>query len=142
MTIDFATTDEDILACFPVMAELRPHLVKGRFVEAVRHLMRDQQYSLVRLSDDGIKAVAGIRIGEWLYSGKYLEIEEFVTTHDARSRGYGAAFFDWLLNHASAIGCQQLRLVSGVARSDAHRFYKRKGMIHEAQYFTINVPRD
>jgi hypothetical protein len=31
------------------------------------------------LDDDGIKAVAGYRVSEWLHAGKYLEIEDLVT---------------------------------------------------------------
>lgn len=33
--------------------------------------------------------------------------------------------------------CRQLRLVSGVARTDAHRFYDRKGMAFEAKFFSM-----
>ncbi len=137
-SIDIASTDEQILACFPVLAELRPHLVEDDFVDTIRRLMREQHYRLVFLSDDGVKAVAGIRIGEWLPAGKYLEIEDLVITDEARSHGYGGALFDWLLDHAAQHQCHQMRLVSAVRRSEAHRFYKRKGMIHEAHYFSVN----
>jgi hypothetical protein len=37
------------------------------------------------------------------------------------------------------VGCRQVRLVSGVKRADAHRFYLRKGMIIEAHYFSIDL---
>ncbi len=31
-------------------------------------------YELVNLNDSGIKAVAGIKVSEWLHSGRYLLI--------------------------------------------------------------------
>jgi len=141
VTIALATTDEEILACFPVMAELRPHLARDEFVETVRRLVHEQRYALAYLSGDGIKSVAGIRTGEWLPAGKYLEIEDFVTTETARSRGYGAALLDWLLEYATQNGCRHVRLSSAVARHDAHRFYEREGLVREAYYFSIDVPR-
>jgi len=44
MRYRFAETDEEILACYPVMSELRQHLVKQEFVSRVR---RQQQHGSV-----------------------------------------------------------------------------------------------
>jgi hypothetical protein len=54
----------------------------------------------------------------------------------AAHQGFKLAF----LAEAVRLGCRQVRLVSNVRRLDAHRFYARKGMTHEAHYFSINVP--
>lgn len=79
-------------------------------------------------------------MSEWLaFDGKYLEIEDFVTKSGERSKGYGGELFDWLIVQAKENGCNQLRLVSNVARTDAHRFYERKGMARGAQYFSMNL---
>jgi GNAT superfamily N-acetyltransferase len=135
-----ATTDAQIASCFPVLSELRPHLEMDTFPATIRHLMDTTNFALAYLDDDGIKAVAGYRISEWLHAGKYLEIEDLVAASGARSKGYGGALFDWLVAESSKAGCRQLRLLSGVKRTDAHRFYLRKGMIIEAHYFSLNVP--
>lgn len=137
MEIKIADTDSDIATCFATMAELRPHLSADRFVQMVRQLRETNGYRLVYLADNGVKAVAGYRISTWLLTGKYLEVEELVTTASARSKGYGGRLFDWLVTHAQSEGCRQLKLVSGVARADAHRFYERKGMAFEAKYFSM-----
>lgn len=134
-----AVSAEEIAACFPVLSELRPQLEADSFVATIRHLMNTTNFSLAFLDDDGIKAVAGYRVSEWLHAGKYLEIEDLVATGTARSKGYGGMLFDWLLAEAARQGCRQLRLVSGVKRIDAHRFYLRKGMVFEAHYFSMNV---
>jgi GNAT superfamily N-acetyltransferase len=138
--IRLATSADEIAACFPVMAELRPHLTAAEFAPLVLHLMNTTGFELAYLQDEGIKSVAGFRVSEWLHAGKYLEIEDLVATAGARSKGYGGQLFDWLLALAASRGCRQLRLLSGVKRTDAHRFYLRKGMAIEAHYFSINVP--
>jgi len=137
--ISLATSGPEIAACYPVMAELRPHLTADEFVPTVLHLMNTTGFQLACLDDDGIKAVAGFRVSEWLHAGKYLEIEDLVAASSARSKGYGGQLFDWLLAHAASRSCRQLRLLSGIRRTDAHRFYLRKGMTIEAHYFSVNV---
>ena len=140
MKIVIARTDEEIASCYPVMSELRPHLVANSFVPLVRRLGSATGLRLVYLSENGeVKSVAGYRISEWLAGGKYLEIEDLVSVSSERSKGYGGELFDWLVKQAARQGCSQLRLVSNVRREDAHRFYLRKGMSLEAHYFSLNV---
>lgn len=141
VNVQVASTREEIDACYSLMAELRPQLQKKDFAQTIQHLMESQGFRLVYLHDQAIKAVAGYRIGEWLHSGRYLEIEDLVTAGGSRSKGYGSALFDWLCKEASRNECRQLRLVSGVKRTNAHRFYERKGMTFEARYYSMNIQR-
>lgn len=123
-----------------LMAVLRPHLSLQDYLAAVARLRLAHGYRLVGLEDGGaLRALAGIRMGEWLHRGRYLEIDDLVTAEDARSRGYGQALLRWIAAHARAQGCDQLRLVSGVQRADAHRFYEREGMRFEAKYFSMEL---
>src|SRR6187402_211006 len=138
MTIKFAIIPEEISTCFTVISELRPHLSLDSFMALVERMQKNHGYGLVYLDENGIKAVAGIRIAEWLYTGKYLEIDDLITTATERSKGYGAMLFDWISDYARENKCVQLRLVSGVQRADAHRFYLNMGMQFEAKYFSLN----
>ena len=138
-----ARTDAELAACFPVLAELRPHLAADTFVSLVRRLGAETGLALAAVRAGGpdgpVVAVAGYRVSEWLAGGRYLEVEDLVTRAADRSAGHGGALFDWLVNEAAARGCAHLRLVSNVRRADAHRFYQRKGMTREAYYFSMPV---
>jgi GNAT superfamily N-acetyltransferase len=134
--ITVAACEQEILDCYPIMAELRPHIQQKEFVATVKKLAEIAGYRLAYLTDGGVKAVAGFRISEWLAGGKYLEIEDLVATSGERSKGYGGELFDWLVKHAEENNCHQIRLVSRVTRFDAHRFYLNKRMIIEAYYFS------
>jgi GNAT superfamily N-acetyltransferase len=136
MKIILAESEQEVSDCYPVMAELRPHLKREEFVSTVKRLAEIAGYRLAYLTDDGIKAVAGFRISEWLASGKYLDIEDLVATSSARSKGYGGALFDWLVKHVEENDCDQVRPVSRVTRYDAHRFYLNQRMMIEAYYFS------
>lgn len=139
MPIQFANTPETIRTCFPLINELRPHLSLDNFLALIARMQQQSGYQLVYLDDHGIKALAGIRIAEWLHTGKYLEIDDLITTADSRSQGYGGQLFDWIANYARELGCSQVRLVSGVQRERAHQFYLNKGMKFEAKYFSLNL---
>lgn len=74
MEIKIAESEAEISNCFDVLAELRPHLSKEEFVRTIKRLEATTNFKLVYLKDSVVKAVAGVRISEWLYSGQYLEI--------------------------------------------------------------------
>lgn len=139
--IAVAETSADIARCFPVMSQLRPKIAEADFVALVEGLAKRTGLTLAYLDDEGVRAVAGYRISEWLANGRYLEIEDLVTADGSRSKGYGGRLFDWLVDVAARNDCGQVRLVSNVKRVDAHRFYLRKGMTLEAHYFSMNVAR-
>ncbi len=138
--IKFATTDQEIEACYGVMSQLRPHIGAEDFLPRVRQQMKGFGYRLAYLSDEGeVKAVAGIRTSEWLHGGKYLEIDDLVAKDGERSKGYGCKLFDWVIALAQTEKCDHVRLLSGVQRFDAHRFYLKKRMNIEAHYFTLSL---
>lgn len=139
MEIGIAETDDEISKCYEVLAQLRPQLKKESFVALVRELMITQGYKLIYLKDFEIKSVMGIRIGLWLHTGKYLEIEDLITSSTERSNGYGMQLLNWAKEYAKSNKCNQVRLVSGVARHQAHKFYQNNGMSFEAKYFSIDL---
>ena len=130
-----ARSDAEILDCFDVMALLRPHLARDQFVTRVRTQM-EGGYQLASLRDDGVvRATAGYRLLDQLAHGKVLYVDDLVTAEPDRSKGYGNALFDWLVEQAKALGMDELQLDSGVQRFGAHRFYFRKRMHIAAYHF-------
>ena len=139
MTIALAQTDAAIARCFPIMAQLRPHLIESEFVERVRR-MQHEGFHLSFLEDAGaVRAVAGYRYYDKLFSGRNLYVDDLVTDSGHRSRGYGGKLLAWLIDEARARGCVQLELDSGVQRADAHRFYFRERMHVSAFHFVVPV---
>jgi len=131
--------ESDIAACHAVMAELRPHLTLEAFVAQVERQRAESNYRLVALYDPEIVAVAGIRIAEWLPTGRCLEIEDLVTHDGERSKGHGGALFDWIVDYARRERCNELKLVSHVTRFAAHRFYLNRGMSILAHFFSMEL---
>jgi GNAT superfamily N-acetyltransferase len=138
--ISIATSIQAITDCFPVMAELRPHLELPDFITQVQRQQQQFNYQLVYLQvDRTIQAVAGFRISESLAWGKFLYVDDLVSKSDDRSKGYGGKLFNWLIEYAQTENCQQLTLDSGVQRFAAHRFYLRQRMEITSHHFTILI---
>lgn len=138
-TIQIAETDTDIAACFPVMRQLRPHLLGADFVDIVRRQM-EGGYSLAFLATEGTpRAVAGFRFIENLASGRLLYVDDLVTDAERRSAGHGEKLFGWLVERARERGCNTLELDSGVQRHGAHRFYLMRRMEISSYHFRLRL---
>jgi hypothetical protein len=131
--ISLAQTDEEIKNCYAVMAELRSQLSPGEFLPQVKRQIEIAGYQLAFLTDEEVKAIAGVRISESLSGGKYLEIEDLVSKTDERSKVYGGQLFDWLIECAKENDCDQIRFVSRVIRFVPRR--KLSGFLDRFKHF-------
>ena len=138
--IAVAKTADDIRKCFPVMRELRAHIIEeDDFVKRVLG-QQAQGYQLAFLEAEGsVRAVAGYRLLDSLFSGKNIYVDDLVTLAADRSHGYGGQLIDWLIDQARANRCETLELDSGVQRFDAHRFYFSKRMSISSYHFRIKI---
>lgn len=133
-------TDEQIMATYEVMRQLRPHVPVEAYLGTVQRLRQSDGYQLVAAyAEKTVCAVAGYRFMEMLYCGKMLYVDDLITDERYRSQGYGQALLNWLKAEAQAHGCRQLHLDSGVQREQAHRFYFREGLAINCYHFYVNL---
>ncbi|MGG9961252.1 GNAT family N-acetyltransferase [Ferruginibacter sp. SUN106] len=139
MKIKEALTAEDLLQCFEVMKELRPHHSTDSFLTTIVQ-MKKEGYHLLYIEDDGIAVcAAGFRFTTTLYDGMIIDFDDFVTLASARKKGYAAILFDHLVNIAKEKIIKTIHLNSAHHRYDAHRFYLNKKMNIIAHHFRITV---
>jgi GNAT superfamily N-acetyltransferase len=137
ITIELATSVAQIERSFAVIVQLRPDLKKAEYVQRAQR-QEESGYLLACLEQAGkVKAVAGFRLGETLWRGKHVYVDDLVTDQEERSKGYGALLFEWLVAYARRQGCNFLDLDSGVHRRDAHRFYFARGMHISSFHFSL-----
>jgi GNAT superfamily N-acetyltransferase len=133
---EHATTDAEIADCYDVMAELRPHVSRERFLPLVKQ-MHAGGYRLACIRERGrVVAVAGYRVSTNLFYGRNLYVDDLVTAESERSKGHGKALLEWLKRLAIEDGCDAFHLDSGVQRKRAHQFYLREGMELSSYHFS------
>jgi GNAT superfamily N-acetyltransferase len=134
-----ATTDAEIADCYEVIAELRPHVPRERFLPLVKSMHADG-YRLACIREGGrVVAVAGYRISTNLFYGRNLYVDDLVTAGPERSKGHGKALLDWLKQLALDEGCDAFHLDSGVQRKRAHQFYLREGLELSSHHFSTRL---
>jgi GNAT superfamily N-acetyltransferase len=67
--------------------------------------------------------------------GRRCWVEDFAVDPERRSQGIGALLLEAAKEWARAAGATHLELDSGLARTDAHRFYEREGGIRQSYTF-------
>lgn len=69
------------------------------------------------------------------------QIEAVRVRHDYRSRGLGAALFEWAIEEARRRNCALVQLTTDKSRADAHRFYKRLGFVASHEGLKLELLR-
>ena len=140
MEIYLAETTDQLTRCYPVVAQLRPHLSEIQFIEQVQRQQQTDRYHVACLEDDGqIRSVAGFRWMEKLSNGSCLYVDDLVTDDASRSHGYGDELLEWLVEQARQANCDAFLLDSGVQRNRAHNFYFRKGLHITGFHFVLKL---
>ncbi|NNF68038.1 MAG: GNAT family N-acetyltransferase [Gammaproteobacteria bacterium] len=136
-----ASSADEIMRCFPVMSELRPHLDESKFTSLVLDMFQEG-FRLAYLEKDGaVRCVAGFRITTTLFMGKNLYVDDLVTDDSHRSEGHGKAMLAWLRKLALASDCDYLHLDSGTQRQRAHKFYLAENMMITAFHFAEKLQK-
>jgi GNAT superfamily N-acetyltransferase len=139
MNIQLAKNDHDIVKCWEVIKELRPHLEEHSFVPMVKEIMNEgYQLAFIEVEDKAAAAV-GFRYIQYLFNGKQYYIDDLVTLREYRGKGYGAKLLDYVFELAKENGYKHVSLDSGFQRHDAHRLYLNKGFILATHHFIKQI---
>ncbi len=135
----YAETDLEIRDCFPVLLELRPHLVEAEFAARILRQQAAGYRLIFRRENDVVKAVAGFRISECLAWGRFLYVDDLIVPERYRKQGHARVILEWLAEFARRGGLQEFHLDSGVQRFDAHRLYLNFKMCITCHHFAMPV---
>ncbi|WP_077329480.1 GNAT family N-acetyltransferase [Virgibacillus siamensis] len=120
-------TDEEIMAAFPVMRQLRKHLDEPTYLDLVQDAMANDHYRMFALyMDNQLAAVVGFKPMITLYYGRFVWVCDLVTDAGVRSNGHGERLLSFVHTWAEEHNYESVALSSGLQREDAHRFYEKK----------------
>jgi GNAT superfamily N-acetyltransferase len=90
LALRHATHDDELLACFPAMSQLRPRLTNStHFVATCRRMEQTGYRILAAWNDATVLALAGYRLQENFVFGRFVYVNDLVTIESARGRGLG-----------------------------------------------------
>jgi len=127
--IRHASSHEELVACFPVVSELRPYLQDAEeWCERVSAMTPAGYRVLAAWDGDRVLAVAGYRVMENLIHRRFLYVDDLVSATGERGKGLGAALLRELSTVARGEHCWRLVLDTAATNANARRFYAREGL--------------
>ena len=111
---------EDLLKAFPVMKQLRTHLVEQTYLNLIEDMKKEGYKMFALYVGEEIVAVAGVIRLTNLYYGKHVWVNDLVTDVNQRSKKYGQILLSFINEWAKENGCDVVALSSGLQRVEAH----------------------
>jgi len=128
-------TCDEMMASYKVLCALYPTLTEEAYRNELAFMVQ-HNYSQVVVKVDGIIAgVSGVWIGNKLWCGKYMEIDNIVVSEEARSMGIGKKLMDYLQLKAEELGCGMIALDSYTTNFEAHKFFYNQGFVPKGFHF-------
>lgn len=129
-SIFIARTRTDLERCFPIMKELRPHLNLKDFFTIYEKAHQMDGYEIIGIKEGPqIVAIMGYRTLYDYVRGKYIYIDDLVSSEKMRSKGYGARLLQYAEEAACEQGCATLRLCTGLDNEGGIKFYEKNGWV-------------
>jgi len=118
-------TKDEWRKAFPVMEQLRPHLDEENYIVFVETMSKEGYRMFSLVEDEQIVAVIGMVQRTDLYYGKHIWVYDLIVDENKRSKGYGEKLLSYVQELGKEMNCKLVALASGLARTDAHRFYEK-----------------
>ena len=117
--------DSELEAAWRVLVELRTHLSRGDFDQALDRQREMHDYKLIGAFEDGtLVGVLGLREVRTFARGRHLHVDDLVVSSNARGQGTGKRLIEYAERLARSLGMRQIFLDS---RTGATGFYERRG---------------
>lgn len=119
------------------MKELRPHLRFEEYLAIYNESHLADGYQIVAIEDEEKNlAVMGYRFLSDFVRGRYLYIDDLVSTVDSRSKGLGSQLLEFAEEIANKNNCKTLRLCTGIDNQRGMKFYESNGWTKRSIAYT------
>jgi GNAT superfamily N-acetyltransferase len=133
------TDPTEMAELWPLVVQLTPDLSLVEYRRLLAEMVKRDYAMVTAHSGSECVGLSGYWIGHKLYSGKYLEIDNFVVDKAHRSKGIGELLLNWLIGTARSEGCRMVMLDAYVENFNAHRFYYRHGFHARGHHYLKHI---
>ena len=140
MQLQELTTTQEMFAQFEMITHLYPDISREKYQSYIQEMQPFNYKQLAVFENNICVAMTGFWIGTKLWTGKYIEIDNFIVHPDHRMKGLGKIMTDYLAQKAQDLDCTCIVLDAFTGNFKAHRFYYNQGYAPKGFHFikTIN----
>lgn len=116
-----------MLSQIETMQHLYPKLSVEKYDSFLREMIPRNYIQIGVFENEICLGITGLWSGIKLWSGKYMEIDNFIVHPEHRSKGVGKLMTDYVNQKALNLGCTNIVLDAYTSNFAAHRFYYNQG---------------
>ncbi|HRL70205.1 MAG TPA: GNAT family N-acetyltransferase [Flavobacterium sp.] len=129
------TTKQGMLSNIELMRFLYPTFTVEKYDAYLTEMIPHNYKQIAVFEQDVCVGISGLWSGTKLWSGKYMEIDNFIVHPDHRKKGVGKMMTDYVDAKAKETGCTMIVLDAFTENFTAHRFYYNQGYVPKGFHF-------
>ena len=126
---------DEMIAQFEVMQHLYIKFTLEKYKSYLSEMIPQNYTQVAVFEGDICVGISGLWSGTKLWSGKYLEIDNFIVHPDHRMKGIGKMMTDYIDKKAKETDCTMIVLDAFTGNFTAHRFYYNQGYVPKGFHF-------
>lgn len=140
MKLQVLTTVDEMLSQIETIKFLYPNMTIERYEGFLSDMIPKNYKQVAVFNEDKCVGLTGFWYGTKLWTGKYLEIDNFIVHPDYRKNGIGKLLTDFIDEKAKELNCTCVVLDAFTGNFVAHKFYYNQGYVPRGFHFikTIN----
>ena len=135
------TTLDEMIEQLDIIQQLYPEITSEKYNSYLLEMIPHNYKQLAIFEHGSCIGLTGFWSGIKLWSGKYIEIDNFIVHSDHRRKGVGKIMTDYISNLAEQTECNIVVLDAYTGNFKAHRFYYNQGYAPRGFHFvkTLNI---
>lgn len=129
------TTIEEMVAQIDTIRFLYPNISLEKYQSFLLEMIPHNYTQIAVFENEKCIGITGCWSATKLWTGKYLEIDNFVVNPEHRSKGIGKILTDFIEKKAVDLGCSGIVLDAFTGNFGAHRFYYNQGYAPKGFHF-------
>jgi ribosomal protein S18 acetylase RimI-like enzyme len=121
------TTIKEMLVEIDTIRFLYPNLSAEKYEKYLSEMIPHNYTQIAVFENDVCLGITGCWSATKLWTGKYLEIDNFVVHPEHRSKGIGKMLTEYIEQKALDLDCSSIVLDAYTENFAAHRFYYNQG---------------
>ena len=139
MTVKELTTIQEMLLQLETIKFLYPNMTIERYESFLSDMIPKNYKQVALYENETCIGMTGFWFGTKLWTGKYLEIDNFIVHPEYRKNGIGKILTQFIDEKAKELNCTCIVLDAFTGNFEAHRFYYNQGYVPRGFHFIKTI---
>ena len=139
MQIKELTSMPEMLNQLETIQLLYPSMTVEKYQSFLEDMISKDYKQIALFENEICVGMTGFWFGTKLWTGKYLEIDNFVVHPEYRKKGIGKLMTDYIATKAAELNCTCIVLDAFTRNFEAHRFYYNQGYVPRGFHFIKTI---